>query len=98
MSEKTVILIASLIVAYFIPTIIAVVMRRSYYRRLFFVNLASGFTFSGWLGTLTWAVSNNPEPLTKKNSPKSRYAYIFLIGVFILEAGIAAYVSSRKHF
>ena len=43
---------------YFIPTIIAVARDHKNKAGIFVVNLLTGWTFLGWVGSLVWSVVN----------------------------------------
>jgi len=56
---------------YFLPTIIAVVRRKSSAVGVFFLNLFLGWTVIGWIGALIWAQSSDriPAPTVIVNNP-----------------------------
>lgn len=75
------------VIAYALPSIIAVLLRRAYWRRLFLCNLVTGFTWAGWLGTLSWALTNKPYPFDARTTPKTRLASFAFLGFFVIEIG-----------
>lgn len=48
--------------AYFFPTLIALIRRKSNAGAIFILNFFLGWTFIGWIVSLVWAVSGNPQP------------------------------------
>jgi len=61
-----------LLFPYFLPTIIAVLRRKSSAVGVFFLNLFLGWTFIGWVGALIWALSADRQPtIIVNNVPSS---------------------------
>ena len=61
-----------LLFPYFLPTIIAVLRRKSGAVGIFFLNLFLGWTFIGWIGALIWALSADRQPtIIVNNVPTS---------------------------
>ena len=60
-----------LLFPYFLPTIIAVIRRKSSAIGVFFLNLFLGWTLIGWIGALIWALSSDrmPAPTVIVNNP-----------------------------
>ncbi|NVN02119.1 MULTISPECIES: superinfection immunity protein [Asaia] len=75
------------IVFFLLPSLVAAVLRRSYLRQLFVCNLVTGLTFAGWLGTLSWALTNKPYPFDARKNPKTRLASLVFLGAFLIEVG-----------
>jgi Superinfection immunity protein/Short C-terminal domain len=48
--------------AYFFPTLVALIRRKSNAGAIFILNFFLGWTFIGWIISLVWAVSGNPQP------------------------------------
>ncbi|MFC1648354.1 superinfection immunity protein [Nanoarchaeota archaeon] len=46
------------ILAYFLPTIIALARNHSRKGLLFVLNLLTGWTFLGWIGCLIWSIAD----------------------------------------
>lgn len=51
-----------LLFPYFLPTIIAVLRRKTSSLGVFLLNLFLGWTFIGWVGALIWALSADRQP------------------------------------
>jgi Superinfection immunity protein/Short C-terminal domain len=61
-----------LLFPYFLPTIIAVLRRKTSAVGVFFLNLFLGWTFIGWVGALIWALSADRQPtIIVNNAPSS---------------------------
>ena len=50
------VLAISIIIAYFLPTIIAVLRKHKNWLAIFIVNILVGWTFIGWVVALVWSV------------------------------------------
>lgn len=48
-------------VIYFLPTVVATSRNHKNMASVFLLNLLTGWTFLGWVGSLVWAVSANTE-------------------------------------
>lgn len=48
--------------SYFLPTIIAIVRKKPNAGAILILNFFLGWTFVGWIVSLVWAVSGNPQP------------------------------------
>ena len=57
-----IILITTILVAYFLPTMLAGILQRreKTILSIFLVNLFTGWTFFGWVGSLIWAIMAEP--------------------------------------
>ncbi|HWB93903.1 MAG TPA: superinfection immunity protein [Puia sp.] len=58
-----------LLFPYFLPTIVAVVRRKSSAVGVFLLNLFLGWTLIGWIGALIWALSSDRGPTVIVNNP-----------------------------
>lgn len=63
-----------LLFPYFLPTIIAVLRRKSSAIGIFFLNLFLGWTFIGWIGALIWALTSDRQPTIIVNNAAPPYA------------------------
>lgn len=65
---------ASLIVLYFLPTIISERRGKVNRNAIFALNLLAGWTFVGWVIALVWALTYSPDdvPMISKDSPKEK--------------------------
>ncbi|MGY6411595.1 MAG: superinfection immunity protein [Alkalilacustris sp.] len=59
------------LLAYFIPTFVALTRQRDQRRKLFLVNLLTGWTIIGWMAVFIWAIAlpseydRTPRPLRR---------------------------------
>src|SRR6185437_10119969 len=58
-----------LLVPYFLPTIVAIVRRKSSAVGVFLLNFFLGWTLIGWIGALIWALSSDRQPMIIVNNP-----------------------------
>lgn len=60
-----------LLFPYFLPTIIAIVRRKSSAVGVFLLNLFLGWTLIGWIGALIWSLGSDrqPTPTVIVNNP-----------------------------
>ena len=54
-----VLIIGSIIFAYFLPTIVAAARKHNNEGAIFALNLLLGWTFLGWVAALVWALTDN---------------------------------------
>ena len=58
------IVMALFLIPYFIPTIIALIRKKSNTTAIFLLNFFLGWTFVGWIVSLIWAVTKDKEQQT----------------------------------
>ncbi|MBB6520621.1 superinfection immunity protein [Pseudoteredinibacter isoporae] len=46
---------------YFLPSLIAVLLRREHKKKIMLANIPAGFSWIAWVGILIWAVSGKQE-------------------------------------
>jgi hypothetical protein len=63
-----------LLFPYFLPTIIAVLRRKSSAIGIFFLNLFLGWTFIGWIGALIWSLMSDRQPTIIVNNAAPPYS------------------------
>ena len=63
-----IIIISSLIIIYFLPSIIAAYRRCKRTTGIFILNFFLGISILGWIGALIWAVSDNTKPKEEQNA------------------------------
>ena len=59
----------AIILAYFFPTIVAIVRRKRNWGAIFALNLLAGWAFIGWIGALVWARTHDFKQGGKKELP-----------------------------
>lgn len=58
-------LLATVLICYFIPTIIARSRQKANYPAIFALNLLTGWTFIGWVVALVWAMAVERVEVTR---------------------------------
>lgn len=67
------IVMAFLLVPYFLPTIIAIMRGKNNTGGIFALNFLLGWTLIGWVASLLWALSSDGRPTVIVNNPPPAY-------------------------
>lgn len=107
MSDAGLVVLALLVVLYFLPAAIAMNRKAKRSAGIALLNLFLGWTFIGWVGALIWAVSDNTEPGRPTSRPPAiriskKGVLLSVFGVFgvgilgLVESFVGSRVEERR--